>query len=81
MKVHHVSIAFKILEENESFLLNYKRVTGYVILDMNVDFIHKHRWLLHGHTTPLKGSTHANVLPRKSLKMLFKHEQKTDKSY
>ena len=44
------------------------------MLDMNTHFIHKHRWSLDGHTTPLEGSAYANVMPRKRLKILFKYD-------
>ena len=47
-----VGISFKILEEDEHLPVGYKNPIGDIIFIVNMDFIHKSRWVKDGHHTP-----------------------------
>ena len=73
-KIHEVGIVFKILEENNNLLVKFKKVTGYLVFNIKMNFICKTRQVLDGHKTPLsKGSTCARVVLRQSVRIEFIH--------
>ena len=76
MKIHNAITLFKFLDENGNFLLDCKKATGHITLDVKMHFTHKCRWSSNGHANPvleLEGSMHASVPSRKSARMSFKH--------
>ena len=73
--MHNVSTSFKILEDNDFFLLNYKKVTGYILFNVKIDFNHKSHWLLDVHTTlVLVESVIAYELSRKSVRISLTYD-------
>ena len=40
-ETHDIGVEFEILEEEEFFLVNYKKLTGHDAFDVKIDFTHK----------------------------------------
>ena len=47
-----VGISFEILEEVQGVPPGWKKVTGPLVWDINMDFTWKSRWVLDGHKLP-----------------------------
>ena len=47
-----VGVAFEVLEYRKVAPIGWKKVTGHLVWDVNMDFTWKERWVLEGHKTP-----------------------------
>jgi hypothetical protein len=64
----NVGIAFEILLEGKSAPPAWKKVTGHLVWDLNMDFSRKSRWVLDRHKTASPfGSTYAGVVSRENV--------------
>ena len=74
-EMHDVGIAFEIVEDNVSMTIGYRKVTGYLAFDANVDFTRKVRWVLDGHKTPSPaGSTSVGVVSTDRVRIAFTYD-------
>ena len=51
-EMNNVGIVFNILQEDESLPPGYKKSSGHLIFDVNMNFTRKARWVKDGHRTP-----------------------------
>ena len=69
-EMYKVGMAFKILHENESLPVGYKRSSGHIIFDVKMDFTWKVRWVKDGHQTPdLDDNKYAGLVLRESVRI------------
>ena len=52
LEMANVSVAFKILGNNEHVPPGYRKSSGHIIWDLKIDFAHKTRWAKDDHRTP-----------------------------
>ena len=50
--MHNVSVAFKILEDEQKAPPGWKKSSGHIVFDVKMDFTRKVRWVKNGHLTP-----------------------------
>jgi hypothetical protein len=69
-EMHHVGIAFSVLDEGQDAPVGWSKQSGHLIFDVKMYFIRKARWVLDGHKTanPI-GSTYAGVVSRESVRI------------
>ena len=68
--MYNVSVAFKILEEDEHISVGWTKSSGHFVFDIKIDFTWKGRWVKDGHLTPdLDDSKYAGVVSRESVKI------------
>ena len=73
-EMHNVRISFEILNNNTSTSVGWKKFTGHLIFNVNMEFSQKTWWVLDGHNTPNPiGSTYAGVMLRYSVWIVFKY--------
>ena len=69
-EMYEVDVAFKILEDEESLPVGYKRSSGHLVFDVKMDFTRKARWVKDGHRTPdLEDNKYAGVVSRESVRI------------
>jgi hypothetical protein len=51
-EMYNVSVAFKILEEDEHLPVGYTKSSGHMVFDVKMDFTRKARWVKDGHKHP-----------------------------
>jgi hypothetical protein len=75
----NVSIAFEILEENETAPSGWKQSSGHLIWDVKMDFTRKARWVKDGHRTPdPETSNYAGVVSRDSVRIALTYAALND---
>ena len=47
-----VGVNFEVLEDRKAASISWKKVTGHMLCNVNMDFTQKARWFLDGHKTP-----------------------------
>jgi len=58
----NIIITFEILEDDRQVPSDWSKVTGCMILDVQMEFTRKARWVLDHHKTPeIDGSSYAGV--------------------
>ena len=68
-EMHYVGVSFKIPQYEEHIPVGYKKSSGNLIFDINMDFKRKARWVKKGHLTPdLEDSKYAGVVSRDSVR-------------
>ena len=71
-EMYNVSIAFKILEDDEYLPVGYKQSSGHLVFDVKMDFTRKARWVKDGHKHPdPEASSYAGVVSRESIRILL----------
>ena len=71
-EMYNVGAAFEVLDEKEQAPNRWKKVTGYLVWDVKMDFMRKTRWVLDGHKTPDPvGSTFTRVVSKESVQITF----------
>ena len=71
-EMYNVGVAFEVLDEREKAPNAWKKVTGYLIWDVKMDFTRKAGWVLDGHKMPDPvGSTFTRVVYRESIWITF----------
>ena len=68
-------IAFELLEEGQGLPPSWKKLTGHLVWDVNMDFNQKAIWELNVHkTTNPDGSTYAGFVSREIVRIIFMYE-------
>ena len=68
--MYQVGVAFKILQDGEHITVGYKKSSGHLIFDVNMDFTWKAWWVKNGHLTPdLEDSKYAGLVSRESVRI------------
>ena len=68
LEMDNVAVAFKILENGEPVPVGWRKSSGHIVYDVNMDFTRKARWVKHGHLTrDPDNSTYAGVVFRESV--------------
>ena len=71
-EMYNVSIAFKILEDNENLPVGYSKTSGHLVFDVKMDFTRKARWVKDGHKHPdPESSSYAGVVSRESIRIML----------
>ena len=66
--MYDVGVAFEILSPGQFPPKCWHKVTGHLVWDVKMDFMHKARWVLDGHKTlDPEGLTFAGVISRESM--------------
>ena len=69
-EMENVSIAFEILEDDETLPNGFKPASCHLIFDVKMDFTRKARYVLDGHRTAKpEDSTYAGVVSRESVRI------------
>ena len=69
-EMYQVSVAFKILEDDECLPPGWKKSSGHLIYDIKMDFTRKARWVKDGHlTADPKVTSYAGVVSRESIRI------------
>jgi hypothetical protein len=78
-EMYNVSVAFKILEENESLPPGFTKSSGHLVFDVKMDFTRKARWVKDGHRTPdPETSSYAGVVSRESIRIALTYAALND---
>ena len=65
-------VAFETLENNRNVPVDWRKVTGHLVLDIKMDFTRKARCVLDSHKTPNSTiSAYANEMSRNSIRIAF----------
>jgi len=68
-------VAFKNLEDNEHVPPGYRKSSGHIIWDINMEFTRNSRWVKDGHRTPdPESSNYSGVVLRESIRILLTHD-------
>ena len=71
-EMYNVSIAFKILEDDESLPVGYSKSSGHLVFDVKMDFTRKARWVKDGHKhADPASSSYAGVVSRESIRIML----------
>ena len=74
MEMDNVEVAFGIQDDRTPIPIGYKKASGHLVWDVNMDFTHNARWVKDGHkTADPEGSNFASVVSRDSIRILFTH--------
>ena len=69
-----INVEFDILENGQIAHVRWKRTSGHMMFDVNMDFIINSIWLLDRHKNPSpEGSVHAALASQESARMSFAH--------
>ena len=69
-EMKNVSVALKILDENEAPPIGWTISIGHLVFDVKMDFTRKARWVNYGHKTPdPEQPTFAGVVSRESVRI------------
>ena len=72
-------VSFDMLETGQVSHVRHEITSGHTILDMNMDFTRKTRWLLDGHRNPSpKGSTCAGIVSHENARIYFTYTSLND---
>ena len=70
--MYNVSVAFKILEDDEHIPVGWTKSSGHFVFDVKMDFTRKGRWVKDGHKSPApETSSYAGVVSRESIRILL----------
>jgi hypothetical protein len=71
MEMNGVMIAFEPQPEGETHVHGYKKIPGFIIWDVKMDFTRKARYVAGGHRTeePPKALTYSSVVSRESVRL------------
>ena len=71
-EMYNVSVAFKILEDDEQTPVGWTKSSGHFVFDVKMDFTRKGRWVKDGHKSPEpETSSYAGVVSRESIRILL----------
>ena len=71
-EMSNVSVAFKILEDNEYLPVGYTESSGHLIFDVKMNFERKSRWVKDGHKCPdPETSSYAGLVSRESIRIML----------
>ena len=71
-EMYNVSVAFKILENDEHLPVGYTESSGHLIFDVKMNFERKSRWVKDGHKSPdPETSSYAGVVSRESIRIML----------
>ena len=77
--MHNVSVAFEILPTGALVTIGWKKSSGYLILDVKMDFTRQARWVKYGHRTPdPKELNYAVVFSRDIVRISFTYSALND---
>ena len=70
LEMANVIVAFEILDSNQPILIGWRKLSGHLVFDVKIDFIHKERWVKDGHKTLTpENFTYAGVVSHESVRI------------